>query len=168
MSPTSIQVLQARRFTTLGQLAFVVGQPGQVIPDTAWDAWRRTHAPGAPAADVILGARHAAPFHLLTMRPRLCRGNQKKKECVCGLGLGSFALSLPLGLGRCRICEFVFTAHPCANMSDLCRCDPVMFLRWPLNACAHILQNAVQAGGSGHLKILWGSLETPVPLSKGP
>ena len=39
VSPTSIQALQAYGFTTLGQLAFVVGQPGQVIPDTAWDAW---------------------------------------------------------------------------------------------------------------------------------
>ena len=81
--------------------------------------------------EVILGARHAAPFHLLTMRPRLCRGNQKKKktkkkESVCGLGLGSFTLTLPLGIGRCRICEFVLlpilaqTCRTCAGVIQSC------------------------------------------------
>ena len=51
-------------------------------------------------------------------------------------------------------------------MSDLCRCDPVMCLRWPLNACAYILQNAVQAG-TGHLKS-FGLSRDPVLLSTGP
>ena len=78
-----VRVLQAHGFTTLGQLAFVVGQPGQVIPDTAWDAWRRAHVPGASAADLaslrrlLVGAQTLA---LAQMRTQITEPDSASKR----------------------------------------------------------------------------------------
>ena len=44
--------LQSHGFTTLGHLAYAVGQPGQVIPEAEFNTFCGNHVPGASSADV--------------------------------------------------------------------------------------------------------------------
>ena len=52
LSAASLQALQDHEFRTLGQLAYAVGQPGQVIPEAEFAEWTRAHVPAASAADL--------------------------------------------------------------------------------------------------------------------
>ena len=52
LSDTSIEALRRHGFKTLGQLAYTVGQPGQLIPEAEFNEWCRTHVPAASAADL--------------------------------------------------------------------------------------------------------------------
>ena len=52
MAPATVQALQSNGFTTLGHLAYAVGQPGQVIPEAEFNTFCRNHVPGASSADV--------------------------------------------------------------------------------------------------------------------
>ena len=52
LSAASLEALRSHGFSTLGQLAYAVGQPGQVIPEAEFSTWSRTHVPAASAADL--------------------------------------------------------------------------------------------------------------------
>ncbi|CAE7208514.1 unnamed protein product [Symbiodinium sp. CCMP2592] len=52
LSDTSVQALRRHGFKTLGQLAYTVGQPGQLIPEAEFTDWCRNHVPAASAADL--------------------------------------------------------------------------------------------------------------------
>ena len=52
LSAASLEALRNHGFSTLGQLAYAVGQPGQVIPEAEFGDWSRTHVPAASAADL--------------------------------------------------------------------------------------------------------------------
>ena len=52
MAPATVQALQSHGFTTLAHLAYAVGQPGQVIPETEFNTFFRNHVPGPSSTDV--------------------------------------------------------------------------------------------------------------------
>ncbi|CAE7214389.1 unnamed protein product, partial [Symbiodinium sp. CCMP2456] len=52
LSNESILALKRHGFQTLGQLAYAVGQPGQLIPELEFTDWCRAHVPAASAADL--------------------------------------------------------------------------------------------------------------------
>ncbi|CAE7578598.1 unnamed protein product [Symbiodinium sp. CCMP2592] len=52
LSDASVQALRRHGFRTLGQLAYTVGQPGQLIPEAEFTDWCRNHVPAASAADL--------------------------------------------------------------------------------------------------------------------
>ena len=52
LSDASIEALRRHGFKTLGQLAYTVGQPGQLIPEAEFTEWCRNHVPAASAADL--------------------------------------------------------------------------------------------------------------------
>ena len=47
LSDASIEALRRHGFKTLGQLAYTVGQPGQLIPEAEFTEWCRNHVPAA-------------------------------------------------------------------------------------------------------------------------
>ncbi|CAE7221043.1 Pol [Symbiodinium sp. CCMP2592] len=52
LSDASVQALRQHGFRTLGQIAYTVGQPGQLIPEAEFTDWCRNHVPAASAADL--------------------------------------------------------------------------------------------------------------------
>ncbi|CAE7263534.1 unnamed protein product, partial [Symbiodinium sp. CCMP2456] len=52
LSDASVLALRRHGFRTLGQLAYTVGQPGQLIPELEFVDWCRNHVPAATAADL--------------------------------------------------------------------------------------------------------------------
>ena len=52
LSDASVLALRRHGFRALGQLAYTVGQPGQLIPELEFVDWCRNHVPAATAADL--------------------------------------------------------------------------------------------------------------------
>ena len=69
LSAASLEALRSHGFSTLGQLAYAVGQPGQVIPEAEFSTWSRTHVPAASAGSASYDFRSLSP----SPQPRECR-----------------------------------------------------------------------------------------------